>query len=142
MVDAIKNAPLDTVPTLEQTVERRLNHLDESAQTAIKALAVNEDALIVVTLQEACALDMDTVYAAVRQLTARNLAELATRGDGQTIVVGSHARLLTIIRDGLGQTANRVASCSHAHEATRVLEPSSPDTGLGPYEADGTIHRT
>ena len=49
------------MPTL-QTVARRLNALDDSAQTAVKALAVNEDALKVTTLQEACALDMDTVY--------------------------------------------------------------------------------
>ena len=146
MVDAIKNAPLDTVPTLEQTVERRLNRLDESAQTAIKALAVNEDALKVVTLQEACALDMDSIYAAVRQLTARNLAELATRGDGQTIVVGSHARLLTIIRDGLDQDERTEwhRALAYAHEATRGSGAviARHWARCRPSEADGTIYRT
>ncbi|MEE2787031.1 MAG: serine/threonine-protein kinase [Myxococcota bacterium] len=121
MVEAIKGAPLDAVPTLEQTISRQVNSLDETAQITIKALAINRGPLSVVALQEACAMDMDTVYAAVRQLTARQLAELATGRGGETIVVGRHATLMSIIRNGLptDERPEWHRALAYAHQATR-----------------------
>jgi tetratricopeptide (TPR) repeat protein len=119
MVDEIRNNLGAPPPTLNQTIERQFERLGKDARAVVTALAVNRESLTVATMQDATGLNGEALYEALRHLSAEDVADLMTSGEGRAFIVGAHEPLLMVVRKRVENPKDWHQRLALAHEKNR-----------------------
>ncbi|MCA9540339.1 MAG: protein kinase, partial [Myxococcales bacterium] len=107
MVDAVRRDPQGPPPTLDEVVARRVQRLDARARDVLDVLCMSGRPPRGVVLEHACGLDVDDLYAALRDLSVAGLAHMQSTAAGEVIAVPEHGLLIDALRRTLSHERRR-----------------------------------
>ena len=116
MVEALKTDVDSPPPSLKETVRRQLEGLGQDARALLCALALNGEPISVATVCDAAGLESDRAYDALRILSAEDIADLETMGDGRAFVAGAHEPLLALVRTHVDEPQTWHRRLAGAHQ--------------------------
>ena len=119
MVEALKADVDSPPPSLKETVRRQLEGLGQDARSLLCALALNGEPISIATVCDAAGLESDRAYDALRILSAEDIADLATMGDGRAFVAGAHEPLLALVRTHVDEPKTWHRRLAAAHQKNK-----------------------